>query len=61
MVDDKIKKWQDSLFAAFTYKGVLGGQYLGPVMDIEPEVGRAFVDKYYGHRVLTGQFYGLLR
>jgi len=60
MADDahtsEIKKWQDSLFAAFAHDGVLGGKYLGPVMDIEPEVGAAFNDKYYGHRVLTDSF-----
>ncbi len=60
MSDDKIKQWQDSLFAAFSYKGVLGGQYLGPVMDIEPNVGKAFHDKYYGHRVLTDSFMDFL-
>ena len=46
MADDAnasdIKKWQDGLFAAFAHNGVLGGKYLGPVMDIEPEVGAAF-------------------
>jgi len=60
MADDesaaKIKEWQDSLFAEFTHDGVLGGKYLGPVMDTEPQVGAAFVDKYYGHRVLTDSF-----
>jgi hypothetical protein len=60
MSDDKIKQWQDSLFAAFSHKGVLGGQYLGPVMDIEPNVGKAFHDKYYGHRVLTDSFMDFL-
>lgn len=52
----KIKHWQDSLFDTFSYKGVLGGKFLGPVMDIEPRVGAAFVEKYYGHRVLVDAF-----
>lgn len=51
-----IKKWQDSLFEAFSYHGVIGNKYLGPVMDVEPQVGAAFVEKYYGHRVLTDAF-----
>jgi len=57
--DEAIKKWQDSLFAAFSHEGVLGGKYLGPVMDAEPEVGAAFNDKYYGFRVLTDSFMDL--
>ena len=60
MVEDdrkaEIKKWQDSLFDAFSYGDVLGGKYLAPVMDVEPQVGAAFVEKYYGHRVLTDAF-----
>lgn len=52
----EIKKWQDGLFEAFSYGDVLGGKYLGPVMDIEPKVGAAFIEKYYGHRVLTDAF-----
>lgn len=54
--DSDIEKWQDSLFEAFSYQGVLGGRYLGPVMAAEPLVGRAFTEKYYGHRVLTDSF-----
>lgn len=54
--DEAIKKWQESLFAAFSHDGVLGGKYLGPVMDAEPDVGAAFNDKYYGFRVLTDSF-----
>jgi hypothetical protein len=57
--DVEIKKWQDSLFTAFSHEGVLGGKYLGPVMDAEPEVGAAFNDKYYGFRVLTDSFMDL--
>jgi hypothetical protein len=52
----EIKKWQDSLFAAFSHEGILGSKYLRPVMDLEPRIGAAFVDKYYGHRVLTDSF-----
>jgi hypothetical protein len=54
--DEAIKKWLESLFAAFSHEGVLGGKYLGPVMDAEPKVGAAFNDKYYGFRVLTDSF-----
>jgi hypothetical protein len=60
MSDDKraaeIKKWQDGLFDAFRHNGVLGDRYFGPVMDMEPQIGGVFVEKYYGHRVLTDSF-----
>lgn len=52
----EIEKWQNSIFDAFSHGDVLGGKYLGPVMDAEPIVGQAFVEKYYGHRVLTDAF-----
>jgi hypothetical protein len=52
----KIKKWQDSLTEAFSYGGVLGGKYLLPALASEPQVGDAFLGKYFGHRVLTDSF-----
>jgi hypothetical protein len=60
MADDKraaeIKKWQDGLFDAFRHNGVLGDRYFGPVLEMEPQIGGVFVNKYYGHRVLTDSF-----
>jgi len=52
----EIKKWQDGLFDAFRHNGVLGDRYFGPVLELEPLVGGVFVEKYFGHRVLTDSF-----
>ena len=52
----RIREWQNSLFDAFRHNGVLGDRYLGPVLEMEPVAGEVFIDKYYGHRVLTDSF-----
>jgi hypothetical protein len=54
--NDRIKKWKDSLFDAFAKDRVLGARHLLPILDLEPQVGAVFVDKYYGHRVLADSF-----
>lgn len=59
MADDKsakIKVWQNNLLATFSQNGAPGGKYLASTIDAEQKVGGAFMDKWYGHRVLTDGF-----
>jgi hypothetical protein len=60
MTDDitaaKIKVWQDNLLTAFSHNGGPGGKYLASTMATEQKTGGAFMEKWYGHRVLTDSF-----
>jgi hypothetical protein len=59
MADDKtakIRAWQDKLLAVFSHDGVPGGKYLASAIAAEKKTGGAFMDKWYGHRVLTDSF-----
>jgi hypothetical protein len=59
MADDKsekIKAWQNKLLAIFSHNGAPGGQFLASAIAAEQETGAEFMDKWYGHRVLTDSF-----
>jgi hypothetical protein len=59
MADDKsamIKAWQNKLLAAFSQNGTPGGRFLANAIAEEQKTGAEFMDKYYGHRVLTDSF-----
>jgi hypothetical protein len=51
-----IIEWQDQLHDVFGYKGVLGGKFLSPTMELEGLAGKHFVKKFHGHRLLTDAF-----
>jgi hypothetical protein len=53
---ERIKAWQNKLLAVFSYNGAPGGPLLANAVETENETGTAFLDKYYGHRVLTDSF-----
>jgi hypothetical protein len=58
---EEIKAWQDKLKATFAHGGVVGGKFLQSAKDTEARVGRAFCDKFLGHRILTDsllEFFG---
>ena len=52
----RILQWQNHLHEAFDYNDVLGGQFLSGTMHLEETVGQLFVQKFYGHRLLTDAF-----
>jgi hypothetical protein len=53
---EKIKVWQDKLLAAFSDDGNPGGPFLAATAKAEQQTGDAFMEKWYGHRVLTDSF-----
>lgn len=59
MADEKaqnIKAWQDKLLAKFSLNGAPGGRHLASAIAAEQKTGAEFMDKWYGHRVLTDSF-----
>jgi hypothetical protein len=52
----RILQWQNRLHEAFGYNDVLGGKFLLGTMHLEETVGQLFVQKFYGHRLLTDAF-----
>jgi hypothetical protein len=56
MVDEKTRAWQERLENNFSYEGEVGGKLLAKTMAAEQRIGALFVDKFYGHRVLTDSF-----
>ena len=57
----KIKLWQNKLLAAFSPNGSPGGQFLASSMAAEEKTGGEFMEKWYGHRVLTDSFMACCR
>ena len=53
---EKIKAWQNKLLSAFSHNGAPGGRFLASAIEAEHETGAEFMDKWYGHRVLTDSF-----
>jgi hypothetical protein len=59
MRDEKaqnIKAWQNKLLAKFSHNGAPGGGHLASAIAAEQKTGAEFIDKWYGHRVLTDSF-----
>jgi hypothetical protein len=54
--NEKIKVWQNKLLAAFSLNGMPGGKFLANTVAAEQKTGAEFMDKWYGHRVLTDSF-----
>jgi hypothetical protein len=53
---EKIKAWQNKLLAAFSPDGSPGGRFLASSIAAEEKTGGEFMEKWYGHRVLTDSF-----
>jgi hypothetical protein len=54
--DEKIKEWQNKLLAKFSNNGAPGGPLLSRAIETEANTGAEFLEKWYGHRVLTDSF-----
>jgi hypothetical protein len=54
--DAEIKAWQERLVATFGQNGSVRVGHLADVRATERVTGRAFIDKFHGHRVLTDSF-----
>jgi hypothetical protein len=63
MIDEdrrrQIIKWQKQLHDTFDHKGVLGGKFLSPTMELEDLAGAHFIKRFHGHRLLTDAFLDL--
>jgi hypothetical protein len=53
-----VKAWQERLEKNFVEQGVVGGKLLAATVSAEQRVGSHFIEKFYGHRVLTDSFVG---
>jgi hypothetical protein len=54
--DEQIRQWQNNLLATFSEDGAPGGPLLASTVSAERKAGGDFMDKFYGHRVLTDSF-----